>query len=94
MTFDYDFRDGHLAETIDFNLAGYSDSPRIFGGPVGGGSELRDKKEWRFQPRNQQCSALRISISAIAKSAKFDSLRFGIDAGRAVMGQQSQVAQR
>ena len=94
MKLDYNFIDGHLAESIEFPLAGYSDSPRIFGGPVDGGSELRSKMEWRFQPRTQQCSAVRIEIIVCSHTVKFDSLRFGIDAGRAITGQQSQVAQR
>ena len=53
-----------------------------------GGETVRrnDKKEWRVQQRVQQCSSIKIRIEAQAKSAKFDSLRFGIDAGRGITG--------
>ena len=87
MKFEYDFIEGNLEERIIFDLTGYADSPAIFGGPVGGGSLLRTKKEWRFQPRNQQCSAVRLTIKGTAETAKFDAIRFGIDAGPAIRGQ-------
>lgn len=97
--FEYDYRDGFHGSAdaynpVTFDLTGYSDSPAIFGGPVDGGSKLRDKKEWRFQPRQQQCSSVQLTIKATARVAKFDGIRFSGDWGRAIGGQSHQVANR
>ena len=93
LKFEYDFIDGNKEETISFDLTGYEDSPNLADRTIGG-LTLRDKKEWRFQPRQQQCSSVRITVKGIAEIAKFDSIRFGIDAGRAISGQAHQVSQR
>ena len=46
-----------------------------------------DKKIFRVQQKNQACSSVRIKIEAIAKSAKFDALRFGVQADKMITGQ-------
>ena len=78
MSLDYDFVEGKNSQTINFRI------PTT--GPVIGGQvvPVSAKKEWRFSPRQQQCSSVRIKVTAIAKSAKFDALRYGIDAGQAI----------
>ena len=82
LTLDSDFIDGNNAETISgrvsagmFVLAGMS-------------IPVENLKVFRFQPRQQEVQALRIKITATARTAKFDALRFGIDAGPAMAGQQ------
>ena len=97
MDFEYDYEEGNRGAGTGpciFDLTGYSDSPDIFGGPVDGGSMLRDKKEWRFQPRQQQCSSVRLTIKATATKANFDGLRIGGDWGRGIGGQSHQVSGR
>ena len=71
---DFDFIDGNKGEVINFDLAGYSATPSLSGNI--GELSLQDKKEWRFQQRQQQFSAIRVGVSAVALDADFDSLRF------------------
>ena len=84
LVLDFDFIEGESQETINFNLARATTS---FGGSQ---IPLESKKEWRFQPRKQKCSSVKIKIRAIAQSVKFDAIRFGVDAGPAISGQSHQ----
>ena len=87
MILDYDFIEGGKQETINYNVERAREA-LIGGVPI----PLDNKKEWRFSPRNQQCSSVRLKITAIARTAKFDALRLGIDAGAGISGQSHQVA--
>ena len=74
---DFNFIQGENYEKIDINLSGYSDSPTLYGGAVIGAPSLRDKKEFRFQPRNQPGTAIQLKFTIVARTAKIDAIRFG-----------------
>ena len=80
--FDYDFIDaGPNTEYINSSISG--DMITINGMTI----PVNDLRQFRFQPRNTKCSAIKVHIIAGAESAEFNALRFGIGAGRAIMGE-------
>ena len=89
---DFNFVKGEHYELINFNLAGFRDSPAVSGGPVSGGDLLSNKKEFRFQPRNQPGTAIQLKFTIVAKTAKIDAIRFGGDWSQMIRGSQSQVS--
>ena len=92
--FDYNYKEGFLAEEVQVDLSQISDSPAIAMGQVQGGPQLSDQRLFRIQPRTQQCNSVRVNIKATAKTAKFDGLRLGIDSGPGIRGQANVVSGR
>lgn len=82
MRLDYDFIEGGpKSETLVFDISG---AVQTIGGVT---IPLEQRKEWRFQNRNQQCSAIRIQLDIVAKAVMLDALRVGGDWGPGISGQ-------
>ncbi len=80
LTIWYDFKDV-ASEVIQADLSGFTDSPaqNIPGTNPSLGTSLSELRQFRFQPRIQLCSAVKLRWSSFSKEAQFQEMKLGVN---------------